>query len=133
VEVLFTQIIRAYIAQTQTPVGVLSAMADAKLGSALNAMHQHPEYCWSIESLANVAGMSRTAFSHHFHTLVGQTPMHYLTQWRMQKAKMLLETNNISMLSIAEQSGYQSEAAFSKAFKKCMGLSPGACRRKNQK
>lgn len=133
VEVLFTQIIRAYIAQTQTPVGVLSAMADAKLGSALNAMYQHPEYCWSIESLAKVAGMSRTAFSHHFHTLVGQTPMHYLTQWRMQKAKMLLETNNISMLSIAEQSGYQSEAAFSKAFKKCMGLSPGACRRKNQK
>jgi transcriptional regulator GlxA family with amidase domain len=59
--------------------------------------------------------------------------MHYLTMWRMQKAKQMLESSNISMMAIAEETGYQSEAAFSKAFKKCTGTSPGACRRKSIK
>lgn len=63
---------------------------------------------------------------------MGQTPVNYLTRWRMQNAKKLLEISNISMQAVAEQSGYQSEASFSKAFKKCMGVSPGACRRKNK-
>lgn len=130
VEVLFTQIIRAYITQTGTPVGVLGAIADPKLGLALNAMHQHPEHHWSIETLAKQARMSRTAFAQHFHALVGQTPISYLTNWRMQKAKVLLASSNVSMMTVAEQSGYQSEASFSKAFKKCIGISPGACRRK---
>jgi len=130
VEVLFIQIMRAYITQSTTPLGVLSAIADDKVGLALNAMHQKPEYNWTLEELAQKAGMSRTAFSQRFHALAGQTPMHYLTMWRMQKARNSLESGNMTMLAIAEQAGYQSEASFSKAFKKYMGISPGACRRK---
>lgn len=87
VEVLFIQIMRAYITQSTMPLGVLGAIADAKVGLALNAMHQKPEYNWILDELAQRAGMSRTAFSQRFHALAGQTPMHYLTMWRMQKAK----------------------------------------------
>lgn len=130
VEVLFIQIMRAYIMQSTMPLGILSAIADPKTGMALNAMHQKPAYNWTLDELAQQAGMSRTAFAQRFHTLAGQTPMHYLTMWRMHKAKNMLESGNMTMLTIAEQSGYQSEASFSKAFKKCMGISPGACRRK---
>jgi len=129
VEVLFTQIIRAYITQTETPSGILGAIADMKLGLALNAMHQHPEHFWSLDTLAQQAGMSRTAFAQRFQAKAKQTPMHYLTMWRMQKAKEMLTSGNMSMLAIAEKVGYQSEASFGKAFKNCMGISPGACRR----
>lgn len=130
VEVLFTQIIRAYITQTETPPGFLGAIADPKLGLALNAMHQHPEHYWSVDSLAEQAGMSRTAFAQRFQSVSKQTPMHYLTMWRMQKAREMLSSSNMSMLAIAEKVGYQSEASFGKAFKNCIGISPGACRRK---
>lgn len=131
VEVLFTQIMRAYIAQTAstTQRGILGAIADPKIGLALNAMHQKPELNWSLEELAQTAGMSRTAFAQRFLALTGQTPMHYLTVWRMQKAEEMLVSSNMSMLDIAERIGYQSESSFSKAFKKCTGESPGACRR----
>lgn len=130
VEVLFTQILRAYIEQTTTPPGILGAIADDKLGLAMNAMHQQPEYPWSLDSLAQRAGMSRTAFTQRFNALTQQTPIHYLTMLRMQKAKQMLTSSNQSMLTIAEKVGYQSEASFGKAFKKCMGISPGTCRRK---
>lgn len=133
VEVLFIQIMRAYMAQSSLPLGILAALADAKIGLALNAMHQNPEYHWTLDELAQQAGMSRTAFSQRFHALAGQTPMHYLTVWRMQKAKKMLESGNMTMLAIAEQASYQSEASFSKAFKRCIGLSPGAYRRKSIK
>lgn len=129
VEVLFTQIMRAYIEQAETPSGILGAIADPKLGLVMNAMHRHPEYLWSVETLAQEARMSRTTFSNRFHALTRQTPMHYLTMWRMQKARELLASTNLSMLTIAEKVGYQSEASFGKAFKKCMGVSPGAVRR----
>lgn len=130
VEVLFAQIMRAYIAQTATPSGILGAIADVKLGVALNAMHQRPGYAWSLEELARIAGMSRTSFVQRFHMMAGQTPMHYLTEWRMQKARQMLVSSDMTMLDIAETVGYQSESSFSKAFKKCCGISPGACRRK---
>lgn len=129
VEVLFAQIMRAYIAQTATPPGILGAIADAKIGQALNAMHQRPEYSWSLDELAQHIGMSRTAFAQRFHALAGRTPMHYLTEWRMQKAREMLLSTSMTMLAIAERVGYQSEASFGKAFKKCVGIGPGACRR----
>lgn len=129
VEVLFIQIMRAYVAQTETPPGILGAIADPKLGRAMNAMHQRPDHPWSLDALAQQAGMSRTAFAQRFNALARLTPMHYLTMWRMQKAKEMLVSSNMSMLAIAEKVGYQSEASFGKAFKKCMDISPGACRR----
>ncbi len=74
VEVPFTQIMRAYIEQAETPTGILGAIAGPKLGLAMNAMHRHPEYPWSAETLAQESGMSRTAFSRHFHQLAGHPP-----------------------------------------------------------
>lgn len=130
VEVLFAQIMRAYIAQSTTPPGILGAIADPKVGLAMNAMHRQPEHVWSLDEIARQAGMSRSAFAQRFLALVGQTPMAYLTMWRMQKAQEMLTSSNMSMLAIAEKVGYRSEASFSKAFKKCVGISPGACRRK---
>lgn len=132
VEVLFAQIMRAYIAQTKSPPGILSAIADARIGQALNAMHLRPGYPWSLETLAQHVGMSRTAFAQRFNALAGQTPMHYLTEWRMQKAKEMLVSSNMTMLAIAERVGYHSEASFGKAFKKCVGVSPGICRREER-
>lgn len=87
----------------------------------------------ALSYMVKAAGMSRTAFAQRFHALAQQTPMHYLTMWRMQKAKEMLRSGNLSMLTIAEAVGYQSEASFGKAFKKCMGVSPGACRREQRK
>lgn len=129
VEVLFVQIMRAYIAQADTLPGILGAIADPKVGLALNAMHQQPGHDWSLESLANTAGMSRSAFAQRFVALANQTPMQYLTFWRMQLARRWLESSQLSMASIAEKVGYQSEASFSKVFKRSTGMSPGACRR----
>lgn len=129
VELLFIQIMRAYIKQSSMPLGVLSAIADAKVGLALNALHQKPAYSWTLEALSQQTGMSRTAFSQRFRSLVGQTPLHYLTVWRMQKAKKMLESGKLTLPAIAEEVGYLSEASFSKVFKKWIGVSPGACRR----
>ena len=79
--------VRAYIVQTGTPPGMLAAIADKPIGSALQLMHQSPQEPWSLESLSRRVGMSRSAFAARFNQLVGQTPMHYLTFWRMQKAR----------------------------------------------
>lgn len=129
VEVMFIQIMRAYFVRSTQLSGILAALADSKVGLALNAIHQHPEKDWTLEMLAKFAGMSRTAFSKRFHELAKVTPMHYLTMWRMQKAKDALLSTNSNIQVIAENIGYQSEASFSKVFKKYIGNSPGAYRR----
>lgn len=128
-EVLLVQMVRAYIAQAGTPPGMLAAIADKQIGSALQLMHQAPQQPWSLASLSQRIGMSRSAFAVRFNQLVGQTPMQYLTFWRMQKARELLHESRLSTAAIAEQVGYQSEAAFSKVFKKAVGTGPGAYRR----
>ena len=131
VEVLFIQILRAYITQSKMPIGILTAIADPKIGMALNSMHQHLEQNWTLDKLAKQAGMSRSAFAMRFHELTGQTTIHYLTFCRMSQAKDLLISTNSSMSKISESVGYQSEAAFSKAFKKNLGIAPGSYRRKS--
>ncbi len=135
VEVLFIQILRAYIGSaTQagdepSAAGLLGAIADSRTGRALEAIHKAPEQAWTLEQLARHAGMSRSAFAASFHQQVGQTPMQYLTEWRMHRAKALLASSRSSLGAIAEQCGYQSESSFSKAFKKQFGNSPGGFRR----
>lgn len=128
-EVLFVQMVRAHIAQSEPPPGMLAAIADKPIGAALQLMHQAPQQPWSLASLAQRIGMSRSAFAARFNQLVRQTPMQYLTFWRMQKARELLSESRLGTAAIAEQVGYQSEAAFSKAFKKAVGMGPGAYRR----
>lgn len=128
-EVLFVQMVRAYIAQSDAPPGMLAAIADRKIGAALRHMHQAPQQPWTLASLAQRVGMSRSAFAALFSQLVGQTPMHYLAYWRMQKARELLSETRLGTAAIAERVGYQSEASFGKVFKKIMGKGPGAYRR----
>ena len=80
---------------------------------------------WTVESLAEAAGMSRSAFAARFKELLGQTPMEYVTEWRMQKAMQLLEERDKKLIDVARSVGYESDAAFSKAFKRVVGANPG--------
>lgn len=128
-EVLFVQMVRAYIEQSDAPPGMLAAIADKQIGAALQLMHQTPQHPWALVILAQRVGMSRSAFAARFNRLVGQTPMQYLTFWRMQKAQELLQNKGLSTAAIAERVGYQSDAAFSRVFKKAIGIGPGAFRR----
>lgn len=129
-EVLFIQVVRAYIRQSATSPKMLAALADRQIASALAQLHRAPERQWTVALLADRAGMSRSAFAARFNDLVGLTPMRYLSFWRMQKARELLAESRLSTAAIAERVGYQSEAAFSKAFKKTSGIGPGAFRRR---
>ncbi|MEX2130771.1 MAG: AraC family transcriptional regulator [Pseudohongiellaceae bacterium] len=127
--VLFVQLVRAYIEQSSAPPAMLAALADKQIGKVLALMHKEPARAWTLEALARNAGMSRSALATRFNLLVGDTPMHYLTMWRLQLARKLLGESPQSTAAIAERVGYQSEAAFSKAFKRAIGLGPGAYRR----
>jgi AraC-like DNA-binding protein len=127
--VLFVQMVRAYLEQTESPPAVLAAIADRQIGAALSLMHKAPARTWTLELLARESGMSRSALASRFHQLVGDTPMQYLTMWRMQLARRLLAESALGTAAIAERVGYQSEAAFSKAFKKAVGMAPGAFRK----
>lgn len=127
-EVLFIQVIRHYAEHSSQPVPVLAAIADGHLGKALQVMHKAPGGAWTVESLAREAALSRTAFSQRFHGSVGVPPMQYLAGLRMQRARKMLRGGE-STASIGEAVGYQSEAAFHRAFKKAFGVGPGAYRR----
>ncbi len=128
-EVLFVQMVRAYIDRSKARPGMLAAIADKQIGAVLQLMHQAPQHPWALAILAQRVGMSRSAFAARFNQLVGQTPMQYLTFWRMQKAQELLQDKGLSTAAIAERVGYQSDAAFSRVFKKAIGMGPGAYRR----
>jgi AraC-like DNA-binding protein len=131
-EVLFVQVVRSYIAQSESPPAMLAAIADRQIGAALQLMHQSVQQPWTVASLGQRIGMSRSAFAARFSELVGHTPMQYLMLWRMQKARHLLGESRLATAAIAERVGYQSEAAFSRAFKTAVGEAPGAYRRKGR-
>ncbi len=125
-EVLFIQILRAHIASTpERNRGWLRAVFDPQLGTALTAIHDRVNAAWTVESLAEAAGMSRSAFAARFKELLGQTPLEYVTGWRMQKAMQLLEHRDKKLIDVARSVGYESDAAFSKAFKRVVGANPG--------
>lgn len=130
-EVLFVQVLRAHLMQSGASTGIMAALSDKQIGGALKLMHSAPEAPWDLVSLAKRVGMSRSAFATRFHQLVEQTPMQYLTEWRMQQARDLLRNSRMGTAEIAERVGYQSEASFSKTFKKIVGIGPGAFRRGN--
>jgi AraC-like DNA-binding protein len=130
-EVLFIQMLRAHIAsgpehnRPERNKGWLRAVFDPQIGAALSAIHDSVNTPWTVESLAEAAGMSRSAFAARFKELLGQTPLEYVTEWRMQKAMQLLEQRDKKLIDVARSVGYESDAAFSKAFKRVVGANPG--------
>jgi AraC-like DNA-binding protein len=125
-EVLFIQVLRGYIAsRPDRNKGWLRAIFDSQVGAALNAIHDSVNTPWTVESLAEAAGMSRSAFAVRFKELLGQTPLEYVTEWRMQKAMQLLQQRDKKLTDVARSVGYESDASFSKAFKRVVGANPG--------
>ena len=129
-EVLFIQALRAHIASAveRHNKGWLRAIFDPQMGTALSAIHDSVSAPWTVESLAEAAGMSRSAFAARFKALLGQTPLEYVTEWRMQRAMPLLQQGDKKLVDVARSVGYESDAAFSKAFKRVVGASPGEYR-----
>jgi AraC-like DNA-binding protein len=104
---------------------VLAGLTDPRLARALTALHEAPHKPWKLEDLAGLAGMSRTRFAEHFRMLVGQTPIEYLTVWRMTIARQLLRKGK-PVKSVAAQVGYESAAAFSRVYSRMTGHPPRA-------
>ena len=125
-EVLFVHLLRAHIASGPARnKGWLRAIFDPQIGAALNAIHDNVNTPWTVESLGEAAGMSRSAFALRFKELLGQTPLEYVTEWRMQKAMQILQQRGRKLIDVARLVGYESDAAFSKAFKRVVGANPG--------
>jgi len=125
-EVLFIQVLRAHIAsRPERNKGWLRAVFDPQIGAGLTAFHDSVGAPWTVESLSETADVSRSAFAVRFKDLLGQTPLEYVTEWRMQKAMQLLEQRDKKLVDVARSVGYESDAAFSKAFKRIVGASPG--------
>jgi AraC family transcriptional regulator, activator of mtrCDE len=126
---LFVQVLRQQIQLGAVDSGLLAALFDSKISKALSVIHNRPGQRWTLELLASEAGMGRSSFAQQFNALIGIPPMQYLTSWRMQEARTLLKSTKLSLGHIAEHCGYESEAAFRKAFKKTTGTPPGQVRR----
>lgn len=123
-DIFVIQAIRAWLSQApQGQTGWLGALHDARIGRAIGAIHHSPGGDWTVDSLAEHCAMSRSAFAARFALLVGETPARYLANWRMQLASVALR-DGASVGSLAEQLGYASQAAFSRAFKRYIGVSP---------
>jgi AraC-like DNA-binding protein len=130
-DVLVIQAIRSWIAaDPAAKSGWFGALQDRQIGRALTLIHRDPARAWTLEDLAEQVSMSRSAFSARFHELVGEPAMHYLARWRMNTALTWLREDDAPLAALAGRLGYQSEAAFSRAFKRFVGVSPGAVRRR---
>ena len=134
-DIIFVQAVRAHIdaLDPDADTGWLAALADRRIGAALGMLHKDVASNWTVEALAAAAGMSRSAFALRFKDKVGQSPLEYLTRWRMFRAGQLLRNTDKALVEIASSVGYDSEAAFNKAFKRTTGSAPGAYRRSAQK
>ena len=128
-ELMFIDVVRRYIeALPPQNAGWLAGLRDPAVGKALALIHARPSFNWTIEGLARQCGTSRTVMAERFVQFVGVPPMHYLARWRMQIASEMLSRRHSNMATIAAEIGYESEAAFSRAFKKMMGVAPSAWR-----
>lgn len=128
-DVLFVMAVRHHIRQRADQRGLLAALADARLCKALSAMHAQPGEPWTLETLAQTAGMSRSSFAQRFTELVEVSPIEYLTRWRMTRAELMLRNPRASVTRVAGELGYETEAAFRRAYKRVHGVGPGAVRR----
>jgi AraC-like DNA-binding protein len=127
-DVLFVHVLRAWMErETETSRGWLGALSDAQVARALGAIHRAPAQGWSVDDLAREAGMSRSALYTRFTDRVGEPPAAYLTRWRMHLARQALREGH-GLATVASEVGYGSEAAFSRAFKRQVGVSPARWR-----
>jgi AraC-like DNA-binding protein len=128
-ELMFIEVLRRYFAELPAgQTGWLAGLRDDVVGKVLTLLHAQPGHPWTLDELAREAASSRTNVAKRFAELMGQPPMQYLAQWRMQVAANLLIQGGGKISAIASDVGYDSEAAFSRAFKKATGLAPGAWR-----
>ena len=124
-QMLLVQALRLHMAEgSRAGVGWLFALADKQMSAAIHAMHEHPARRWTLQTLAEVAAMSRSTFALRFKETVGESAMDYLTRWRMLLAGDRLMNSRDSISIIAPSLGYESESAFSTAFKRVMRCSP---------
>src|SRR6478736_1980044 len=129
-ELMFVDVVRRYLETLPADrTGWLAGLREPFVGRALTALHRDPARSWTLESLAHEVGLSRSALAERFAQLVGQPPMQYLANWRMQVASRLLLESTMNVASIALETGYDSEAAFSRAFKRLVGVPPATWRR----
>lgn len=129
-DVLVVLAIRAWLETAPAArTGWLGALQDPRVGPAILQLHRDPGRDWTVSSLAAEAAMSRSAFAARFRALVGESPLQYVTRWRMQLAARRLRDDGASLAEVAQESGYRSEAAFSRAFKQWTGRPPGVVRR----
>lgn len=129
-ELMFVEAVRRYVESLPAGQGGwLAGLRDAFVGKALALMHQSPARPWSVEDLARAVGLSRSSLAERFTELAGQPPMQYLTQWRLTLAAHRLRASNRPAAAIAEEVGYDSEAAFSRAFRRKFGAPPATWRR----
>jgi AraC-like DNA-binding protein len=129
-DIIVVETIRSFVeAEPAADSGWLGALRDPQVGRALVALHARPEADWSLESMAEVAGMSRSVFARRFAELLAMPPKQYLTRVRMHRALDTLRRESIGVAELAQRLGYASEAAFARAFKRHIGLPPSAARR----
>lgn len=123
-EIVFIELLKTYLSKSGHLSSILSAFKDPKIGKSLQLIHKEPNKNWSVESLAQQVAMSRSRFAFRFNELVGVSPMAYLSDWRLQKALLLLDQSQMNVQQIATHTGYQSPSAFTRAFTMKFGLSP---------
>lgn len=128
-ELVFAEVMRRYIEKVpEGEKGWLAALGDPQVSRVLKLIHADPKRDWTVAALGKEAGISRSALAERFSTMVGESPMRYLAAWRMQLAKRLMREGGQSIAEIAAQVGYESEAAFNRAFRRLVGKPPAAWR-----
>ena len=131
---LFVETLRRYIAQLPPEqTGWLAGARDTEIGQALALLHRNPAQPWTIAMLAREVGISRSVLAERFRYFLGEPPMAYLTRWRLQLGARLLKSSNRSVAEVAEEVGYESEAAFNRAFKREFEVPPARFRTRSRK
>ncbi len=123
-DVIFVQALRTWATENNVNKGWLSGALDARLSKAMSAIHHAPHRLWSVEELAGISSLSKSAFAERFQRVVGQSPLNYLNHWRLDRAAELLRHGYLSVAEVASQVGYTSDTAFSRSFKSRYGMSP---------
>jgi AraC-like DNA-binding protein len=130
-ELMFVEVVRRCLRELPAaPGGWLAGLRDPVVGRCLAVMHRRPAEPWTLESLARAVGTSRSGLAQRFAHRIGETPIQYLTRWRLQVAATLLEDPSVTIATVADRVGYASGPAFSRAFKRVVGVTPTQWRRR---